>query len=195
MNKKDIIAFFDHLAPTWDADMIRHDERIAAILNYGGIKKGMRVLDVACGTGVLFPDYLARDISCLVGVDISSSMIEIAKSKFHDPRITLIHADIEELTFDTLFDCCMVYNAFPHFPDPACLIQCLANDLRNGGRLTVAHGMSRAAIDGHHANTASKVSRGLMSEQDLALLFAPYFDVDVMISTDQMYVVSGRKRV
>ena len=28
MNKKNVIAFFDRLAPQWDADMIRSDEII-----------------------------------------------------------------------------------------------------------------------------------------------------------------------
>lgn len=33
----------------------------------------MRLLDVACGTGVLFPDYLARGAS-VTGIDISPEM-------------------------------------------------------------------------------------------------------------------------
>ena len=56
MEKKDIISFFDHFAPWWDDDMIRNEDIITAILDNGGIKPGIHVLDVACGTGVLFPD-------------------------------------------------------------------------------------------------------------------------------------------
>ena len=59
MHKEDIIQFFDRLAPQWDADMIRSDEKIAKIMDGAGIQPGTRILDVACGTGVLFPDYLA----------------------------------------------------------------------------------------------------------------------------------------
>ena len=88
----------------------------------------------------------------------------------------------------------MVYNAFPHFPDPGNLIKVLASRLRHGGRLSIAHGMSRAKIDRHHEGSACKVSRGLMSETELARLMEPYFNVDVIISDDRMYQVSGIKK-
>ena len=54
MHKKDIIQFFDRLAPQWDADMIRSDEKIAKIMDGAGVIPGAHILDVACGTGVLF---------------------------------------------------------------------------------------------------------------------------------------------
>ncbi len=60
MSKQDIIEFFDGFAPQWDADMVRDEEVIATILDHAGIKTGVSVLDVACGTGVLVPDYLSE---------------------------------------------------------------------------------------------------------------------------------------
>ena len=63
-----------------------------------------------------------------------------------------------------------------------------------GGRLSVAHGMSRAALGNHHAGRAAQVSIDLVHEEDLKALFEPYFDVDVVISDDQMYQVSGVRR-
>jgi len=87
----------------------------------------------------------------------------------------------------------MVYNAFPHFPDPENLIRVLSGLLKSGGMLTVAHGMSRAAIDHRHAGPASKVSVGLMHEDDLARIFEKYLTVTIKLSTDRMYQVTGRK--
>ena len=150
----------------------------------------MDVLDVACGTGVLFPDYLARDVHSVTGVDIAPEMARRAAEKFPDARVTVLCGDIETVPLPQPFDCCMVYNAFPHFPDPARLIAHLATLLKPGGRLSIAHGMSRAMLDRHHAGSASKVSISLMSETELAALMAPYFDVDVIISDDRMYPVS-----
>ena len=66
--------------------------------------------------------------------------------------------------------------------------------LKENGRLTIAHGQSREAIDGHHKGTASKVSNGLMSAESLKKLFDPHFTVEVMISNSRMYQVSGVKR-
>lgn len=192
INKNEIISFFDYLAPKWDADMIRNDKVIHRILDTAGIKEGVSILDVACGTGVLFPDYMARKPEKLTGVDISGKMIEIARQKFKEEQIELIHGDVEELVLHKDYDCCVVYNAFPHFPNPERLIRVLANALKDGGRLTIAHGMSREKINAHHAGRASKVSMGLMSEMDLAELFKPYYIVDEIISNHEMYLVSGR---
>ena len=192
MEKKDIAEFFDRCAPWWDSDMIRNEDVIAQILDNGGVKEGIHVLDVACGTGVLFPDYLKRGAASVTGIDISPEMAKIAAAKF--PEVKVICGDVETTEFERQFDAIMVYTAFPHFPAPAQLIEVLAKLTKPGGRLSVAHGMSRAALTDHHAGRASKVSIDLLHEKDLAALFEPYFDVDVMISNDHMYQVAGVRR-
>ena len=192
MNQKDVIAFFDRLAPQWDADMIRSDAVIAAILDAAGVTAGKDILDVACGTGVLFPDYLSRNVASVTAVDISPEMVKIAAAKFPG-QVEVICGDVQTVDFGKQFDCIVIYNAFPHFPDPAGLIGTLSAMLKPGGTLTVAHGMSRAAIDRHHEGTASKVSVGLMHEDALAELFSAHLTVTAKISTDQMYQVTGQK--
>ena len=193
MNKNDVIAFFDHMASHWDADMIRDDAVIGKILDGAGVKPGVRVLDVACGTGVLIPDYLRRGVASVTAVDISPEMVRIAKEKFPQENVTVLCGDIEHITLDQSFDCIVVYNAFPHFPDPERLIATLSGLLAPGGTLTVAHGMSRAMIDRHHEGAASKVSVGLMHEDALADIFAKHLQVTVKISDDRMYQVTGTK--
>ena len=191
MNKKEIIDFFDRCAPWWDDDMVRNEEIISTILTCGGIREGIDVLDVACGTGVLFPDYLKRGVASVTAIDISPEMAKIAAGKF--PQVNVICGDVETESFDKQFDAVMIYNAFPHFANPARLIEVLSKHVKPGGRLSVAHGMSRGALIKHHEN-ASRVSIDLLEEHQLAALFAPWFDVDVVISTDRMYQVSGVRR-
>ena len=191
MEKKDIIEFFDRLAPQWDADMIKSDEIIGIILDTAEVKKDADVLDVACGTGVMFDYYLERDVASVTGIDISPEMAKIAQSKY--PQVQVICGDVEEVAFDRKFDCIMIYNAFPHFPDPERLIRILSGMLRTGGTLTVAHGMSRAEIDHHHEGAASKVSVGLMHEDDLECIFQKHLKVAAKISNDRMYLVCGKK--
>ena len=140
MNKREIIAYFDARAPEWDARMVRSDSKIAFILDAAGVRPGVSVLDVACGTGVLFGDYLARDAARVTGVDISPEMARIAVSKLRDPRVEVLCGDVEELALPRRYDCCVVYNAFPHFAHPARLLARLSACLSPGGRLTVAHG-------------------------------------------------------
>jgi len=192
MDKRDVMRFFDGCAAWWDEDMIRNEEVIARILDNGGIVPGVHVLDVACGTGVLFPDYLKRGVASVTAVDISPEMVKVARSKF--PQVKVLCGDVEEVDFGRTFDAVMVYNAFPHFPDPARLIKVLAGLVVSGGRLSVAHGMSRAALLEHHAGRASTVSIELLEEKELARLFEPWFQVDTVISDECMYQVSGIRR-
>lgn len=195
MEKKDIIEFFDACAPSWDADMIKSDEIIGKILDNAEVGENMDVLDVACGTGVMFDYYLERNVASVTGIDIAPEMAKIANAKYaQESRVHVICGDVEETDFDRQFDAVVVYNAFPHFPDPRKLIRHLSGLLKEGGRLTVAHGASREAIDDHHKGRASKVSNGLMSADSLRKLFEPYLKVEFVISNDRMYQVSGVKR-
>ena len=195
MEKQDVIAFFDRCAPTWDAEMIKSDAKIGKILDNTEVGPDMDILDVACGTGVMFDYYLQRGVASVTGIDISPEMAKIAAQKFGgEPKVQVLCGDVEEYSFDRKFDRIVVYNAFPHFPYPKRLIKILSKLLKEDGRLTVAHGMSREAIDGHHSGSASKVSNGLMSAESLKRIFDAYFDVEVVISNRHMYQVSGVKR-
>lgn len=191
MEKKDIIEFFDKCAPNWDTDMIRNDEVINTILDNANVREGKDVLDVACGTGVLIPDYLARNVKSVTGIDISPKMVNIAQQKFPQEKVRILCGDVETVQFVQKFDGIVVYNAFPHFTDAEHLIKVLVSHLKQGGTLTVAHGMSRAQIDNCHAGSASKVSNGLMSEEELAEIFEKYLEVTVKISDENMYQVAG----
>jgi len=192
MLKKDVIDFFDHCAPDWDDEMIRDDRIINIILDNAMVWEGKEILDVACGTGVLIPDYLARNVKSVTAVDISSEMIRIAQSKIPQENVHILCADVENAEFEHKFDCIVVYNAFPHFPDPERLIKILASHLRPGGILTVAHGMSRAQIDKCHSGDAKKISVGLMPETELGEIFGKYLQVVKKISNEEMYQVVGR---
>ncbi len=193
IDSREVIAFFDRLAPDWDAEMIRSDEIIAAILDKAEVSAGKDVLDVATGTGVLIGDYLARGVASVTGIDISPNMARIAQGKYPQENVKILCGDVERTDFDRLFDCIVVYNAFPHFPDPARLIAHLASLLRPGGTLTVAHGMSREKIDAHHHGAASRVSNGLMPAEELSAIFAAHLTVTAVISDDRMYQVVGKK--
>ena len=193
IEKQAVIDFFDRCAPTWDAEMIRSDRKINIILDNAHVGAGSRVLDVACGTGVLTPDYLARDVASVTAVDISPEMVRIAREKFPQENVRFVCGDAETAPLGEGFDAIVIYNAFPHFPDPERLVARLAALLAPGGRLTVAHGSSRADIDAHHHGAASHVSNGLMEAEALAAIFARHLRVTDVISTDEMYQVVGEK--
>lgn len=76
--RKISLHFFDRCAPWWDDDMIRDEDILTTIMTLGGIREGIDVLDVVCGTGVLFPDYLKRKVASVTGIDISPEVAKIA---------------------------------------------------------------------------------------------------------------------
>ena len=93
IEQKDVIAFFDERAGGWDAGMLRSDEKIGRILDNAKVTTGSRVLDIACGTGVLIGDYLRRNVESVTAVDISPEMIRIAREKFPQENVTVLCGD------------------------------------------------------------------------------------------------------
>lgn len=193
MDKKSVQTFFDACAPTWDRNMVRSERIIAKILDGARVGAGKTVLDVACGTGVLFSDYLARGAKHVTAIDLSPAMADIARGKAGGRPITVLCGDVEQYRFDTVFDCVVVYNAFPHFPDPAHAIAALEKLVAPRGTLTIAHGMSRARLMHHHSGSACAVSVDLPDLDALAALLSPDFTPAVRISDDAMYQLTAVK--
>lgn len=198
MEKKDIIDFFDERAENWDNTLEDKSEIIEKILDNAGIDENSCVLDVACGTGVMIPYYLAKKVKTVTGIDISAKMIEVAKSKFdkeveNGADIEFIIGDVYDLDERKKFNRIMIYNAFPHFPEPEKLIKKLTNMLEDGGTLTIAHGSSRKEIDEHHKNHASNVSNGLVTTKQLIKMFPENMEITTEISSKKMYQVVAKK--
>ncbi len=192
MEKKDVINFFDKLAVGWDAEQIPKEAIIEKIFDNAGVATGKDILDIACGTGTLFPFYSERNVNSVTGIDISSEMVRIAKQKF--PGTEIICGDAEEYSFNKKFDIIMIYNAFPHFPNSEGLIKNLYKYLKESGRITIAHSMSREEIQSRHEKRASKVSLELPTAEELSESLKPYFNIDIIISDNEMYQVSGTKK-
>lgn len=195
IEQKEVIEFFDMLSGTWDEDIVKSRDKIDRIFDAAQIRCGIKVLDVACGTGVLIPDYLQRQVAKVTAFDISSGMIEVARRKFQDiDNVEFQCTDVEHLKLDEPVDCVMIYNAFPHFVNPKEMIACLAERLEPGGTLTVAHDMGIEQLNAHHAGKAKKVSNGLISAEEMIALFEPYFEVTHAVSEADIYYVCGVKR-
>ncbi|MCR5211818.1 MAG: class I SAM-dependent methyltransferase [Lachnospiraceae bacterium] len=193
MEIETIRKFFDDLADTWDRDLIIDPGIVNSILDNAAVSKGKTILDVACGTGVLMPFYLEREVKSVTAVDLSPKMIAVALEKYDDQRISFICGDILDVSLPQKYDCIVVYNAFPHFPDQRGLIKRLSSLLKDGGTLTIAHGMSRERINAHHDAAASGVSLGLMEANELEKLFLEHLSVKTVISDEKMYEVVGLK--
>ncbi|MFH2048819.1 MAG: methyltransferase domain-containing protein, partial [bacterium] len=74
-------AFFDKLAAEWDLMFTAVDlEFLSHIVDGLGASEGMDILDIGCGTGILF-DMLRRKVGpegSITGVDFSFEMAQKA---------------------------------------------------------------------------------------------------------------------
>ncbi|MBQ4338978.1 MAG: class I SAM-dependent methyltransferase [Clostridia bacterium] len=191
-NIEDVKAFFDSRAVSWDEQTVRKEEVIEKILDNAGVSEGDDVLDVACGTGVLFSDYLKRKAGSITGIDVSPAMAEIARNKYEN--IKVICGNAQEYEFGKEFDVIVIYDAFPHFTAPYALFEALSKCLKKGGRITVAHSMSREALTHLHNDRANSVSFELPEIDELAGIMAEFFEVVLSVSDDCMYQVCAVKR-
>ena len=193
MDKAEIIDFFDKLAPDWDKGKKKNPDIINEILDNACIEGQVSVLDVACGTGVMFPFYMERGIKNICGVDISGEMIKAAENKFPQKEIQLFNIDAEEFSPGRKFDRIMIFNAFPHFVNPEKLISHLSRLLNEGGILSVAHSMSRQLLDSHHKECAQGIAQKLMPAKELETIFSKTLKVIISVDNDKMYQLCGKK--
>ena len=100
------------------------------------LPKGVRVLDVGCGTGETAA-YLASAYGFSVtGLDIAPSAIAAAKKRY--PAIEFLTGDGEALPFAShTFDCALLACTLSLFPDPAEAIHEAFCVLKNGGYLII----------------------------------------------------------
>lgn len=149
-NAEQEAAYFDALAQTWDEHRGLTDERIAALLAPCAIKPNERVLDLACGTGIIDLE-LAHEGALVLGVDVSPEMIEIAVKKNASPNVHYEGADFYAFQSDEPFDKIIVFDAYPHFLDKEAFSEKAASLLKSHGRLYIIHAAGKEEINAHHA--------------------------------------------
>lgn len=188
MNNKDIISFFNKETKTWDLNIIKSDEIINTIFDAAKINEETDVLDVGCGTGVLIDYYLKRNVNSITAIDISSSMIDIAKRKY--PNINFVCADINDFN-EGKYDVVMLYDCFPHIIDKQKTIFHINDLLKEKGRIVIAHSMSLEKLFEHHKSVSSVTE--LINAEQLFKLVSTCFDNIKVIDNNSMYMIVGEK--
>jgi len=77
-----------------------------------------RVLDIGCGSGRLFPLYLQFQLEEIVGQDISSKALDLARRRFSSPSISLTDLPLLQLDYSAgHFDLVISNRVLQHIPD------------------------------------------------------------------------------
>lgn len=189
------IDFFDRLAPQWDANEVRSTpERVRSILGKLGISKGMSVLDLGTGTGVLLP-YLSEMVGNegrVVGVDLSEGMLSRAEKKFGKlPNVDLKKIDFEEEPLPGEYDVVMFYSVYPHLHSPEQTLKWLFKmNVKPGGRAVIAFPSDEKFINEIHHERGSD-SGHLPPAHVLAGLIGSWgFKTTVVASTPDEYIIT-----
>lgn len=118
------------------------------------LAQGQRVLDVACGTGVLARAAAGRVAprGHVTGADTSAAMLTVARRT--NPAIEWRQCPAEQLAFaDRSFDAVTCQFGLMFFTDRAQAVREMARVLRPGGRLAVAVWDSLPSTPGYDAMT------------------------------------------
>ena len=114
----------------------------AAVLNAARLRPGERVLDVACGSGLLTRAAwcaVAAQGGEVVGTDISELML--AEAAERSPGCRFVRADAQQLDECVAvghFDAVLCGLGLMYMPDPEAALATMARCLRPGGRMAVS---------------------------------------------------------
>jgi SAM-dependent methyltransferase len=111
-------------------------QTVGAMLDAARVTRGMRVLDVCCGPGMLAAGALERGAEA-IGLDFSPEAVELARKLVPNGRFE--RGDAQALPYPAAsFDAVLCGYGLMHLPEPAAALREMSRVLRSGGRAALS---------------------------------------------------------
>jgi ubiquinone/menaquinone biosynthesis C-methylase UbiE len=159
--------YFDQLAQSLNDDLSPEDEyflNTTLHLIETPPELGKRVLDIGCGTGVLFPFFEEWD---MVALDFSSEMLKRARNRGARHIVEYVHADAHRLPFlSDSFARIVMKSVFPYFDEPDSVLRESYRVLRPNGIATLVHLKNAETVNRMHAKAGGAIKNARLPDID-----------------------------
>lgn len=125
---------------------------VPSLLDFAALRPGERVLDLACGTGVVAREAVSRVGASghVVGLDLNGGML--ARARATSTAVEWCEGSAMDLQFDVgAFDVVVCQQGLQFFPDESKALREAQRVLIPGGRLAAAVWCGIESSPGHHA--------------------------------------------
>jgi ubiquinone/menaquinone biosynthesis C-methylase UbiE len=138
------------LGPLLNSDIRRLVQPPDNIIKSSGIKEGMRVLDLGCGSGA-YTTFMARAVGKMgkvYALDFQQGMLNQLAKKLSRPEkkditnVEIVRADARDLPFENgFFDLVIMIGAFQEMPEREKVLAGIERVLKPGGILAISEAL------------------------------------------------------
>ena len=191
--------FFDKEAFGWDERNRSEDKiQIQKLVKRFDLKSGDWVLDVGTGKGILLP-YLSPQVKNrgkIVALDFSWNMISQASEINKRKNVCFVNASVEALPIkDQKIDGITCLDTFAHVCSQKEAMREMGRVLRKGGRLYVAHSLSKKEVASFHKKVGGAVEHDTLPSTTMMKKMMQSAGLKGIKIVDQadLYLASARK--
>jgi len=159
MDAKVTRDYFNELASEWDENNDTENRHIHRILSMMTLDRADTILDLGCGTGILFPfiESLTTGGASIYAMDYARCMVDLA-SRNGNSHIRVVCGDAQDLPFsDNTFCRIIAFQVFPHIADQKHALNECRRVLKRNGEICIFHVHSSSEINAFHASLSGPV--------------------------------------
>lgn len=189
--------YFNDVAEQWKARPITEQAKITQLLSRLDWQDCNTILDLGCGTGVLFPfiEKLTQDRVRIFAMDFAEGMVREAAHN-NNGRVKLLCGCARYLPFcDQSIDRIVAFHVFPHIQGKQLAINECWRILKPFGELAIIHLHGSAEINAIHEEIGGIVKHHKLPpiEQVCWMLENANFKIKAAVDQSGEYFVTGIK--